>query len=32
MSAFDRGAVEPVQHTVSDIHDKLIIGIMGKQK
>jgi hypothetical protein len=32
MSAFDRGAVEPVQHTVSDIHDKLITGIMGKQK
>jgi hypothetical protein len=32
MSAFDRGAVEPVQHTVSDIHDKLIIGIMGKKK
>jgi len=32
MSAFDRGAVEPAQHTVSDIHDKLIIGIMGKKK
>jgi len=32
MSALDRGAVEPVQHTVSDIHDKLIIGIMGKKK
>jgi len=32
MSAVDRGAVEPVQHTVSDIHDKLIIGIMGKKK
>jgi hypothetical protein len=32
MSAFDRGAVEPVQHTVSDIHDKLITGIMGKKK
>jgi len=31
MSALDRGAVEPVQHTVSDIHDKLIIGIMGKK-
>ena len=31
MSALDRGAVEPVQHTVSDIHDKLIIGIMGKR-
>jgi hypothetical protein len=32
MSAFDRSAVEPAQHTVSDIHDKLIIGIMGKKK
>ncbi len=32
MSAFDRGAVEPVQHSVSDIHDKLITGIMGKKK
>ena len=32
MSAFDRGAVEPVQRRVSDIHDKLIIGIMGKKK
>jgi len=32
MSAFDRSAVEPVQRTVSDIHDKLIIGIMGKKK
>jgi hypothetical protein len=32
MSAFDRGAVEPAQHTVSDIHDKLIIGIMGKNR
>ena len=32
MSAFDRGAVEPVQHTVSDIHDKLITGLMGKKK
>jgi hypothetical protein len=32
MSAFDRGAVEPVQRTVSDIHDKLITGIMGKKK
>jgi hypothetical protein len=31
MSAVDRGAVEPVQHTVSDIHDMLIIGIMGKK-
>ena len=32
MSAFDRGAVDPVQRTVSDIHDKLITGIMGKKK
>jgi hypothetical protein len=32
MSAFDRGAVEPAQRTVSDIHDKLIMGIMGKKK
>jgi hypothetical protein len=32
MSAIDRSAVEPAQHTVSDIHDKLIIGIMGKKK
>ncbi|MCU1335515.1 MAG: hypothetical protein JWO19_1096 [Bryobacterales bacterium] len=32
MSAFDRGAVEPVQRTVTDIHDKLITGIMGKKK
>jgi hypothetical protein len=32
MSAFDRGTVEPVQRTVSDIHDKLIVGIMGKKK
>jgi hypothetical protein len=32
MSALDRGAVEPAQHTVSDIHDKLIVGIMGKQQ
>ena len=32
MSAFDRDAVDPVQRTVSDIHDKLIIGIMGKKK
>jgi hypothetical protein len=32
MSAFDRGAVEPAQHAVSDIHDKLITGIMGKKK
>jgi hypothetical protein len=32
MSAFDRGAVEPVRRTVSDIHDNLITGIMGKKK
>src|SRR5438552_5288304 len=32
MSAFDRGAVEPVSRTVSDIHDRLITGIMGKKK
>ena len=32
MSAFDRSAVEPVQQTVTDIHDKLIVGIMGKKK
>jgi hypothetical protein len=32
MSAFDRAAVEPVHRTVSDIHDKLITGIMGKKK
>jgi len=32
MSAFDRSAVEPAQRMVSDIHDKLIIGIMGKKK
>ncbi len=32
MSAFDRGAVAPAQRTVSDIHDKLIMGIMGKKK
>lgn len=32
MSAFDRGAVEPVERTVSDIHDKLVTGIMGKKK
>src|SRR5438093_146810 len=32
MSAFDRSAVEPVQRIVSDIHDKLITGIMGKKK
>jgi len=32
MSALDRSAVEPVQRTVADIHDKLITGIMGKKK
>jgi len=32
MSAFDRGAVEPVHRSVSDIHDQLITGIMGKKK
>jgi len=32
MSAFDRGAVEPAQRMVSDIHDQLITGIMGKKK
>ena len=32
MSAIDRTAVEPAQRTVSDIHDKLITGIMGKKK
>ena len=32
MSAFDRGAVEPAHRRVSDIHDKLITGIMGKKK
>jgi hypothetical protein len=32
MSAFDRGAVEPALHMVSDIHDQLITGIMGKKK
>jgi hypothetical protein len=32
MSAIDRSAVEPAQDTVSDIHDKLITGIMGKKK
>ena len=32
MSALDRSAVEPAQRTVSDIHDKLISGIMGKKK
>ena len=32
MSALDRSIVEPVQRSVSDTHDKLIIGIMGKKK
>lgn len=32
MSAFDRSMVEPVHRTVFDIHDKLIVGIMGKKK
>lgn len=32
MSAFDRDAVDPVKRSVSDIHDKLITGIMGKKK
>jgi hypothetical protein len=32
MSAFDRSTVEPAKRTVSDIHDKLITGIMGKKK
>lgn len=32
MSAFDRSVVEPVQHTVSEIHDDLITGIMGKKQ
>jgi hypothetical protein len=32
MSALDRGTVEPVHRSVSDIHDKLIVGIMGKKK
>jgi len=32
MSAFDRGIVEPVHGAVSDIHDRLITGIMGKKK
>jgi hypothetical protein len=32
MSAIDRSAVEPAQDPVSDIHDKLITGIMGKKK
>ena len=32
MSAFDRSAVDPAKRTVTDIHDKLIVGIMGKKK
>ena len=32
MSEFDRAAVVPAHRTVSDIHDKLITGIMGKKK
>jgi hypothetical protein len=32
MSAFDRSAVEPIHRTVSDIHDMLITGIMGKKQ
>ena len=32
MSAADRGAVDPARQLVSDIHDKLILGIMGKKK
>ena len=32
MSALDRGSVEPVHRTVSEIHDKLITGIMGKKR
>jgi hypothetical protein len=32
MSEFDRSVVEPTHRTVSDIHDKLITGIMGKKK
>jgi|SRR5581483_1041024 len=32
MSASDRGVVGPVRQAVSDIHDKLILGIMGKKK
>lgn len=32
MSDFDRGAVDPVHRTVSDIHDQLITGIMGKKQ
>ena len=32
MSAADRGAVDPARQLVSEIHDKLILGIMGKKK
>ena len=32
MSDFDRGAVDPIRRTVSDIHDQLITGIMGKTR
>jgi len=32
MSAVDRPAVEPAQRSVSEIHDDLITGIMGKNK
>jgi len=32
MSASDRGVVDPVRQVVSDIHDKLIMGIMGRKK
>jgi len=32
MSAVDRAAVEPASRTVTDIHDHLITGIMGKKK
>lgn len=32
MSVFDRDSVDPVKRSVSDIHDKLITGIMGKKK
>ena len=31
MSEFDRGAVDPIRRAVSDIHDQLITGIMGKK-
>jgi len=32
MSAVDRPAVDPAKRTVTDIHDQLITGIMGKKK